>query len=181
MQKKNGLNVVQAGMETVEVFKDQKFDVVSLFNVLEHLSDPEAVINEIRQKIISPKGLVIIEVPNEFNAFQQCGQKVHDLKEWWVAPPAHLNYFNKDSLCKLLSYCGFNVLHAEGSFPMEMFLLFDENYVDDRDIGRQCHEKRMAFERHLREQGFENALNDFYQALASVNLGRQVLVIAIAE
>ena len=117
----------------------------------------------------------------EFNAFQVCGQKVHKLPEWWVAPPAHLNYFSNDSLCRLLAGTGFVVSRTEASFPMEMFLLFGENYVGDKELGRICHERRVAFEANLRRNGYEESLRDFYQALAQQNLGRQVTAYAIVE
>ena len=39
--KKNELEVIHAGLEGIDVFKGKKFDVVTLFNVLEHLPDPK--------------------------------------------------------------------------------------------------------------------------------------------
>ena len=178
--QKQGLTVKLAGMENVDVFSGVRFDAVTLLNVLEHLADPVAVMREIRQKLLNPGGLLIIEVPNDFNAFQICGQQLHGLEEWWVAPPAHLNYFNNESLCALLTGTGYVVQRTEASFPLEMFLLFGDNYVADKAMGRQCHERRMAFERNLRKQGMEDVLHRFYRSLAEQNLGRQVIAYAVA-
>ena len=178
---RQGLNVRRAGMETMDVFPGKKFDVVTLMNVLEHLSNPVAVMNEIRRSVLKPGGVLIVEVPNEFNAFQVCGQKVHKLPEWWVAPPAHLNYFSNDSLCRLLSGTGYVVSRTEASFPMEMFLLFGENYVGNKELGRECHARRVAFETNLRCNGYEEFLRRFYQFLAQQNLGRQVTAYALAS
>lgn len=175
-----GLTVKQAGIESLQVFPKEKFDAVMLLNVLEHLADPISVTREIRQEILKPGGILIIEVPNDFNAFQVCGQRVSGLEEWWVVPPTHLNYFNHDSLCELLSGTGFDVQISEASFPLEMFLLFGDNYVADKALGRQCHERRMAFESNLRKQGFGEVLHRFYHALAEQNLGRQIIVYATA-
>lgn len=174
--RKAGLNVVKAGMNQMDVFDGRRFDVVTLMNVLEHLADPVAVLKEVRARILKPNGILVIEVPNEFNAFQVCGQKVHNLHQWWFAPPAHLNYFNGQTLRKLLAGLDYEVKHVESSFPLEMFLVFGDNYVGDRDLGRKCHERRMAFEMNMRKHGFEDALHDLYQALAERNLGRQVIV-----
>lgn len=177
--KKVGLNVVQAGMDRMDVFAGKKFDVVTLMNVLEHLADPVRVLREIREKVLKPGGVLVIEVPNEFNAFQVCGQRTHDLKEWWFAPPAHLNYFSGDTLKTLLNGLDYDVRYTESSFPLEMFLVFGDNYVGDRALGRQCHERRMAFEMNMRKHGFEKELHQLYQALADRNLGRQVIAYSV--
>jgi len=178
--QKKGLNVVEAGMDRMDVF-DRTFDVVTMLNVLEHLADPVAVLREIYDRLLGTGGLVIIDVPNEFNAFQIAGRDTHGLKDWWVAPPGHLNYFSKDTLCSLLTGLGYTVKLAESSFPIEMFLLFGDNYVGNGTLGRQCHEKRMAFEMNLRKAGQGKVLRQFYRSLAEQNLGRQVTVFAVKE
>ena len=179
--KRQGLNVRVAGMETAEVFPGERFDVVTLLNVLEHLADPVAVMRELQERVLKPGGVLVVEVPNEFNAFQVCAQKSLGLREWWVAPPAHLNYFNGDSLCRLLAGTGFTVASLEASFPLELFLLFGENYVADGTLGRRCHERRVAFETHLRKNGLGDVLRDFYRSLARQNLGRQVTAYAVSR
>ena len=100
--RRQGLNVVQAGMDRMSVFEGQRFDVVTLLNVLEHLADPVAVLREIHEEVLKPRGVIVIDVPNEFNPFQLAGRDVHGLEDWWVAPPAHLNYFQRESLCRVL-------------------------------------------------------------------------------
>ena len=179
--KSCGHECVQAGMERMDVFGDRRFDVVLLMNVLEHLSDPVQVINDIRQTVLRDGGLLIVEVPNEFNAFQVTGQELHGLAQWWVAPPAHLNYFSASTLSNLLNASGFDVSHVAASFPLEMFLLMGDKYVGDRELGRHCHERRMAFEMNLRRLGRSDVLETFYKALASVDLGRQVIAYALKD
>jgi 2-polyprenyl-3-methyl-5-hydroxy-6-metoxy-1,4-benzoquinol methylase len=178
--QKLGLRVVQAGMESMDVFHGRRFDVVTLLNVLEHVAEPVAVVREIKERVLKPDGILVIDVPNEFNAFQLCAQKVHALDPWWIAPPAHLNYFSGTTLKALLAGIGYRVERMEASFPMEMFLLFGHNYVGDGALGRQCHERRMAFERNLRRNGGEKTLREFYRALAELNLGRQIVAYAAA-
>jgi 2-polyprenyl-3-methyl-5-hydroxy-6-metoxy-1,4-benzoquinol methylase len=176
---KQGLQVRQAGMNRMDVFED-RFDAVTLMNVLEHLADPEAVVCEIRDKVIRPGGVLVVDVPNEFNAFQMAGQAVHDLPQWWVSPPAHLNYFNGTTLSALLEGNGFSVRILEASFPLEMFLLMGDKYVGDAELGRTCHLRRVAFEANLRAQGMTTQMREFYRSLAALNLGRQVVAFAQA-
>lgn len=172
---KKGLNIKHAGLEGMDVFEGKKFNIVSMLNVLEHLADPIKSIDQIK-KILKPNGILVIDVPNEFNDFQLAGRDVHDLDDWWVAPPNHLNYFSKDSLVKLLDNMGFNVKICESSFPLEMFLLFGDNYVKDGSIGSVCHKKRVAFEQNLRMHGKTSSLKNFYRSLAELNLGRQITI-----
>lgn len=179
--KRQGLNVRVAGMETAEVFPGERFDVVTLLNVLEHLADPVSVMRQLRDRVLKPGGVLVVEVPNEFNAFQVCAQQSLGLREWWVAPPAHLNYFSGESLSRLLAGTGYTVASLEASFPMELFLLFGENYVADGSLGRRCHERRVAFEMQLRKNGFGGALREFYKSLARQNLGRQVTAYAVSK
>ena len=67
---------------------------------------------------------------------------------------------------------------SEASFPLEMFLLFNDCYVGDSAVGKQIHQKRVNFEMNLRKLGHEEKLHEFYRALAEINLGRQVAVYA---
>lgn len=177
--QKLGLRAVQAGMESMDVFHGRRFDVVTLLNVLEHVAEPVAVVREIKERVLKPDGILVIDVPNEFNAFQLCAQKVHALDPWWIAAPAHLNYFSGTTLKSLLAGAGYSVERMESSFPMEMFLLFGHNYVGDGALGRQCHEQRMAFEQNLRRHGGEKTLREFYRSLAELNLGRQIVAYAL--
>lgn len=176
-----GLKVKHAGMDCMNVFENQKFDVVMLKNVLEHLANPVKVLDEIRKDVLNPGGLIVVDVPNEFNTFQVAGRDLHGLNSWWVAPPGHLNYFTNDTLTSLLLGTGYKVKLSESSFPLEMFLLFGDCYVGDGDLGRKCHQKRVNFEINLRKLGYGNQLKQFYQALAQLNLGRQVTTYAVAE
>jgi 2-polyprenyl-3-methyl-5-hydroxy-6-metoxy-1,4-benzoquinol methylase len=177
--KELGLKVQQAGMGSMKVF-EERFEVVTMLNVLEHLSDPVGAIKQIRSDVIADGGVLVIDVPNEFNLFQTSGQAVHGLPQWWVAPPAHLNYFDAPSLRALLEGNGFAVKILEASFPLEIFLLMGEKYVGNPELGRQCHEKRMAFEENLRATGGDSALRQFYRALAMAGVGRQIMAFAKA-
>jgi len=176
--KRKNLNVRLAGLESMDVFNGKKFDVVMLNNVLEHLPDPIQTLREIKNTILNNGGLLIVEVPNEFNDFQTAAQKLYDLPEWWICPPGHLNYFSKDTLEALLKGLGFKICVAESSFPLELFLLSGDNYVSDPSLGKLCHKKRVAFETNLRKLGKEDTLRNLYQSLAQLNLGRQITIYA---
>ncbi len=176
--KKQGLDVHQGSIESTFVDVKQKYDVVTLLNVLEHLRNPAEVLINIKEKLINQNGVLVIDVPNDFNDFQTVANKEYDLNQWWFFPPRHINYFSKKSLESLLEQCGYEVAYAEGSFPLELFLLFGENYVKDGALGKQCHNKRVQFENLLRKHNKHDKLSSFYKALADLELGRDIVMFA---
>ena len=174
-----GIKMVQSGVEGSKIpFFDEKIDIVMLLNVLEHLRDPESTLKHIRSDYLTDSGILVIDVPNEFNDFQTIARDEHGLDEWWVCPPNHLNYFSPTSLKRLLEGCGYQVLHMESSFPLEMFMLLGDVYVGDSALGSECHQKRVRFEQTLVKHGKLNKLRKFYSMLADLELGRQVTIYA---
>lgn len=90
------------------------FDLVTMFEVLEHMRDPGAALNE-AHRLLRPGGLLALEVPNDMDAYR-AGLARAD-QRWWVIPPVHLYYFNASSLSRWLLMSGFEPVHlsTEGS------------------------------------------------------------------
>ena len=173
------INAKLGGIEDEKSYQTHiKQDVVLLINVLEHLRTPFETLQNIKNHLISKSGILVIDVPNEFNDFQVVANKEYDLKDWWINPPKHINYFSTSSLTKLLDLAGFDVIHSESSFPIELFLLFGDKYVGDSELGSICHKKRVLFETLMYKHGYKDKLNEFYKSLASLELGRQIVVYA---
>lgn len=173
--RSQGLDVHLTGIEDFSCVGSQRFDIVTLFNVLEHLRSPVETLCRIGKELLKPGGILIVDVPNEFNDFQLVGNQEFGLKEWWVCPPNHINYFSASSLKKTMEKCGYQVLRMESSFPLEMFLLMGDVYVGDGVKGKECHHKRVDFERLMRKHGKGQKLKDLYRSLADLDLGRQVV------
>jgi len=176
--RRQGLQVYQAGIEDFSCAGSARFDVVTLLNVLEHLRDPGRTLKSIKEQLLKPSGMLVIDVPNEFNDFQTIANAEYQLGEWWVCPPNHLNYFSVTSLKQFLNACGFDVIDCESSFPMELFLLIGDVYVGNGELGKVCHQKRVRFESLMRKYGKGKKLIEFYRALAELDLGRQVVCYA---
>lgn len=155
----------------------EKFDVVHLGDVMEHLPDPAEML-ELCSSVLTPGGLIAVGVPNEYTPVQKILSEDMDVRPWWVAPPHHLNYFDKDSLEGLLKRCGYNPVHSEVSFPMELFLLMGRNYLDSPELGRECHAMRKELELNLTRSGNRKFLDKLYQCFAEAGMGRTVLVVA---
>ena len=110
-----GLEVIEGFFNTESARSLGAFDVVHLNNVLEHVPDPSDLISSARD-LLSPGGLLCLNVPNDFTPFQASARASLSLPEWWVAPPHHLNYFDFESLSILVTKAGFDIREKMTSF-----------------------------------------------------------------
>jgi SAM-dependent methyltransferase len=154
------------------------FDVVAMEHVLEHVLDPEALVRRL-PRLLAPGGVVAITVPNDFSPLQRLARQRGVVgRDFWVAPPQHLNYFDAPSLSRLLERLGFAVRRAYASFPIDWFLFHPgSNYVADPAAGKGAHAARMAIDLLLAEQGMAPYLA-LGEALFACGAGRSLTVIA---
>ena len=172
------------GLEVRPEFLDQRiapelgtFDVVHLSEVLEHLPDPAHLL-ALAHGLLAPGGPVCVVVPNDYSPFQRALRSVRGFSPWWVAPPHHLNYFDRVSLTRLLERTGFEVVAVEATFPIDLFLLMGDDYVGNDELGRSCHQKRMAFELALATAGLGQLKRALYRAFATLDVGRELQLLA---
>ncbi|CAH0354126.1 bifunctional 2-polyprenyl-6-hydroxyphenol methylase/3-demethylubiquinol 3-O-methyltransferase UbiG [Aquabacterium sp. CECT 9606] len=155
------------------------FDVINMGEVLEHIPAPADLLKLAHSKL-NVNGLICIIVPNDFNPFQEALEGHLGFSPWWVAPPHHINYFDFPTLAGLLAHCGFEVLHQESTFPIDLFLLMGDNYVGNDALGRACHTRRMNFEKAMVQSGRGDVLTKLYTGFANQNIGREVVMFARA-
>jgi SAM-dependent methyltransferase len=172
-----GVNIVEGFFNAESAAALGRFDVVHMNNVLEHIPDPIALVSLARD-LLDPGGVVCINVPNDFSPFQLAARAAQNSREWWLAPPHHLNYFDFASLTGLVERLGMTVVERTTSFPMEAFVMMGENYIDDPVLGRACHAKRKKFDLALDNAGLKSVRRAFYRALAEQGIGREAVVIA---
>lgn len=148
-----------------------QFSCITLNNVFEHIPNPVEVLKEI-SNLLEPEGIIMIKVPNDFNVLQAIANDYVENENWWISIPDHVNYFNLDSICRLLEGTGFEVLEKTCDFPMELFLLMGENYVDNEIVGQGCHNKRKHLEMSLPRE----LKTELYKKFAELGLGRNIIV-----
>ena len=121
--------------------KENSFDVITLWHVLEHLPNLENDIL-IFKKLLKPSGSLIIAVPN-YNSFD-----ANYYKEFWAAydVPRHLWHFSQNSIKSLFN--NFNI-NLTNTLPMK----FDAFYVS------------LLSEKY--KSGKKNIFNAFYIGLRS--------------
>jgi 2-polyprenyl-3-methyl-5-hydroxy-6-metoxy-1,4-benzoquinol methylase len=149
------------------------YDSVVMLNVLEHVPNPEIVIEQ-SVKLLRKGGVLVIRVPNDFTEIQKVAQEALNRDAWWVCAPDHINYFNVESLRRFLEQFNLEVLTEMTDFPMELFLMMGEDYIGNANIGSAVHQKRCTMELAMPP----SLRQKLYIALASVGIGRNVTTFA---
>lgn len=166
-----GIDVLQMSMrEFFATQAGQRWDVINVAYVLEHLPEPVPFLRQLQQHL-NPGGVAIIEVPNEFNPLQKAYLLRHRIAPYWIHLPEHVNYFDKSSLEHLVKRLGWEILHAESCFPMEMFLLMGDDYLTHPEAGRALFQKVLQFESVLRNED-PAMVSKIYAALYKCGVGR---------
>ena len=115
-----GLDIITGNFLEADL-PNRYFDVISLWDVLEHLPDPLPVLQKI-SKIIRPGGLLVLNLPNPES------WEARRFGPLWIGwdLPRHLNLFPLSLLTSLLRTVGFNrpnVKSLTGNFFVLKFSL----------------------------------------------------------
>ena len=153
----------------------QKFDVIHLKNVLEHVPDPEKVLS-LCYELLQSNGLLYVEVPNDYNIIQKIGVLIAREKNHWVCIPDHINYFNFVSIKRLLKKNGFKILQQSTTFPMYISLCIGQNFVKNKLAGKKMHQFRKKFELFFENHKLGFARQFIYRFLSKLYIGRTAII-----
>ena len=115
-------------------FSDGFFDIITMWDILEHLQDPVQVMRE-ANRILRRDGIIVIETVNTscLNA------KLLGARWPLYAPPYHIFYFSVDTLSALLSKSGFHIFKVE---PIQTYSPFHSHkairYFDKSSVIRKA-------------------------------------------
>ena len=160
------------------VAEARRFRVVALQNVLEHVVDPGRLLRDVAG-VVEPGGVVVVQVPNDFSRLQARALELgHIGREFWVAPPDHLTYFNTETGPAFAAANGYDLLDMFADFPIDWFLFHPGSAYVDRDpaAGKAAHAARIDLDLLLAERGIE-PYRAFYRALARCGGGRNIAMV----
>ncbi len=109
------LNNIVAGIIEDQSYPDQYFDVISLYDVIEHVPDLNLLVNELK-RILAAKGVIHIITPDI--GHRRVTKPLSDWKE--IKPSEHLYYFNKTTLNKLFNKHGLNIVKTDFAFKTSL-------------------------------------------------------------
>jgi len=124
--KEFGLDVEAKPFEELR-FPENHFDVVTLWQVLEHVPYPLMMLKEVH-RILKPGGLVVASTPNIGGIPAKILRK-----RWWDIKRLHLNQFNTKTLANILQNAGFKNMSAvsyRGFVSLSILLTMTLKYLD---------------------------------------------------
>jgi len=99
---------VKAGAVADADFARESFDIVTMFDVIEHVPDPSADLRKI-YNLLKPGGLFVVSTPDIDGLFPRASYAAAGMIDHWPhpEPPSHLFQFSKKTLSAMLRKTGF--------------------------------------------------------------------------
>jgi len=121
-REKLGLNVMATTLEEAN-FPEAYFDVVTLWSVIEHVSAPLALVQEIR-KVIARDGLLLLKTPNQDSLISRLCWALYKLSLGKLLLPiysadGHIYRFSPRTMVLLLDRGGFDVEEVDREDDLE--------------------------------------------------------------
>lgn len=124
------ISVINSDLTEATLDKNS-FDAVIMWHVLEHARNPLEQLSRVAV-LLKPGGILGIRVPN----IESYGARVAGQWWPWMCPPAHLWFFSRKTLPRLLESCGFDVLdvktmRGDGNNLYQYTLMWAGNWLNN--------------------------------------------------
>ncbi len=164
-EKKFGLDIYGKPLEELDL-EPESFDVITLWEVLEHLTNPRDILEQ-AHRLLKPNGMIVILVPNcDSLAIRMMHGKTAAFG--W----GHLWYFTPASLETLLNQYGFKVFKV-GTELGEIDTITNHLQFDDPYIGNNV--KRRYKSPYIQPEAIKKKLAQF---ICENNLGYKLRMYA---
>jgi len=158
-----GLKVLEATLEDVD--PEERFDLMTAFELFEHLHDPLPFVEKI-YSLLKPGGYLFLTALNGLG---------FDIQTLWeraksVFPPQHLNFFNPCSMETLLVRKGFEIVEIATPGQLDWDIVEGAYRHEEMDPGR--------FFKTVSRYGTDDAKQDLQQWIRANNFSSHMRVIA---
>jgi SAM-dependent methyltransferase len=100
---------------SVDGARGDRFDLVSLWESLEHMNDPAALLSVLATRL-APGGLVALTIPNLDSAPVRLMRGDCPFVGGGATEPGHINLFGRSQLRRLCERAGLYLVHVDGEF-----------------------------------------------------------------
>ncbi len=190
LYSKNDLKLPVDHIDFFQMKEDKQFDVVTLWDVLEHIDEADKFVEKIA-RITKQDGILVLQVPQIDSYF---AKKHKD--NWKMMGLDHVNYFGKDTITILLEKYGFKVEKIKSSFELKLFLMYTILPLLKRIKGTSKAKTTQEANYEIKASERQNYFNKFtsrpmwqlklfvfihniiYNLLSFFNIGEEMMVVA---
>jgi 2-polyprenyl-3-methyl-5-hydroxy-6-metoxy-1,4-benzoquinol methylase len=186
LYSKNELNLPVDRADFLQMNEERKFDVLTMWDVLEHIDMPDKFIEKC-SKLQNAGGYLFIQVP-QIDSYIAKRFK----SKWKMISLDHVNYFSKETMKKLLSQHGYEVVQLKSSIEIKLFIMYTlygwlrkskptRNQSTSKEISAT---ERQAFFNKITRQPewvlrlFISAHHALYHTLSALGIGEEMAVVA---
>jgi 2-polyprenyl-3-methyl-5-hydroxy-6-metoxy-1,4-benzoquinol methylase len=142
MAEKHARRVVVGDLNDPQIwdeFANEKFDVITFGDVLEHLTDPLAVLRS-SVKHLDPSGMIIISIPNIAHIDMRISlmNGKFDYNDWGLLDRTHLRFFTRKSVISLV--------REAGLVPIELRRIIVPPFCSELPVAREDVDDRLLGE-----------------------------------
>ena len=94
---------IRDGILQPAMFPEQSFDVITLWDVLEHIPDPKALL-DLTSRLLRPNGMFVVSYP-DFRSVM--GRLLGDRWPFWLS--VHVLYYDRRTIARQLAASGFRI------------------------------------------------------------------------
>lgn len=110
-------NIMQGNIETMDLngYKEGMFDYILFPDVLEHLHDPEAVLNKMKRYLKS-SGFIVASIPNimHYSVVLDLLKGNFTYEDSGILDRTHIHFFTLQEIIKMFVRCGFEIVDTQG-------------------------------------------------------------------
>ncbi len=127
---KKGIKVCNQNAEGKFCYDSKLFDIVTMWDVIEHLYNPGKALSEIN-RVLKKDGFLILSTPN----FSGLTRLLFGFNAYQISLPEHLFYFNLDSIKNILNKHGFRIIKAKSiHLFLTNFFSFKKNGILHNEV-----------------------------------------------
>jgi 2-polyprenyl-3-methyl-5-hydroxy-6-metoxy-1,4-benzoquinol methylase len=190
LYSRNDLKLPVDHIDFFEMKEDKKFDVITLWDVLEHIDKADLFIEKCA-RITKPDGILVIQVPQIDSYF---ARKYKD--NWKMMGLDHVNYFGKKTITILLEKYGYKVETIKSSFEIKLFIMYTvlpllkrlkgtskAKTTQEANYEIKASERQQYFNKFTSRPMWQLKLfvffhNMIYNTLSFLNIGEEMIVVA---
>jgi len=189
LYSKNDLKLPVDHIDFFEMNEDKKFDIVTLWDVLEHIDDANTFVKKCHA-VTADNGYLVLQVPQIDSYFAKKYKG-----DWKMMSLDHVNYFSKKTITQLLEKNGFKVEAIKSSFEIKLFIMYtllplinklkgkSKNTINQESTKINSADRQSYFNSITQKPMWKLKLymwmhNIIYKTLSFFNIGEEMIVIA---